>query len=91
MTASLPSVRLKELLGGNVVWKDKQGFIHACDGDYVHHGIRLIWTLCERDVPAGNAFMQRYEDKITCATCLMRLTPNAPLTGATTGGKDEHC
>lgn len=76
MTAMTPGVRFKELFGADVVWKDKQGFVHACDGDDVHPGIRLIWTLCERDVPADAAHLQREEDKITCATCLMQMTRN---------------
>ena len=57
----------------NIFWKDNQAFIHACEGAMVHPGVRLLWTLCERDVPADSAFHPEIGDKVTCATCLLRL------------------
>lgn len=57
-------------------WKDKEHFVHACEGANVHPGIRLIWTLCDRDVPENSAFIPESGDMVTCATCLVRLSPN---------------
>lgn len=50
-------------------WKDKQGFVHACEGGDVHRGVRLFWTKCQRDVPANEGFHPEHEDRVTCATC----------------------
>jgi hypothetical protein len=54
-----------------IYWRDKQDFVHACEGSEVHRGITLIWTLCERDVPA-NAAYKCDGDTVTCATCKVR-------------------
>ena len=51
-------------------WQDKQGFVHACEFGDPHPGVRLIWTLCQRDVPAGSAFLS--QEDVTCATCKAR-------------------
>ena len=45
--------------------------IHAVEGADVHPDIRLLWTLCEIDVPAGEAFISR-DAKITCEKCAAR-------------------
>lgn len=52
-------------------WKDKQDFVHVVAGSDVHPGVRLLWTLCERDVPANAAHTGH--DAITCATCRTRI------------------
>jgi hypothetical protein len=36
----------------------------------VHRGITLIWTLCERDVPANAAYKCDGDD-VTCSTCAL--------------------
>ena len=58
-------------------WKDAQGFVHACEGADVHPGVRLFWTLCQRDVPANAAHHPNVGDKITCATCAHAETQRA--------------
>lgn len=58
--------------GKSIFWKDKQGFVHNCEGADVHAGIRLLWTLCGRDVPANAAFHPKTDDIVTCATCVAR-------------------
>lgn len=50
-----------------VWWKDQQGVVHVCEGANVHPGVRLIWTLCGRDVPAGEAYTTA--DKSHASTC----------------------
>lgn len=45
------------------------GVIHQCEGAEVHRGIRLLWTLCEIDVPADTAFHPDGTDSVTCVKC----------------------
>lgn len=52
-------------------WQDKQGFIHAVEGSEVHPGVTLLWTLCERDVPANAAHTGH--DAVSCATCRINI------------------
>lgn len=55
-------------------WTDKTGLVHACEGADVHPGVRLLWTLCERDVPAGKAWHPKRGDHYEmCMTCTARL------------------
>jgi hypothetical protein len=53
-------------------YEDKAGVMHACEGADVHRGVRLIWTLCQRDVPANAAFLSF--EKATCEKCFAALT-----------------
>lgn len=46
-----------ELNGKPIRWTDKTGVTHICEGAEVHPNIRLIWTLCQRDVPANKAWL----------------------------------
>lgn len=68
-----------KLYGHDLRWEDKQKFIHACESSEVHPGVRLVWTLCERDVPANKAFTATGQpsnvtpEPVTCATCKMRM------------------
>lgn len=51
----------------HIRWQDKNGNVHAVEGSEVHPGIRLLWTVCEIDVPADTAFLG--EEAITCSAC----------------------
>lgn len=42
--------------------------IHLCESKEVHPGILLVWTLCEKDVPANKSF--RSDEVPTCPKCL---------------------
>jgi len=55
-----------------VLWEDKQGFVHACEGGELHPGVRVLWTLCERDVQGNSAYLANANSSITCATCKAR-------------------
>lgn len=64
-----------QLNGKDIRWTDPAGLTHFCAGADVHPGIRLIWTFCERDVPAGKAWLRQEESKTSyevCALCLHR-------------------
>lgn len=53
-----------------IYWTDTAATTHLCEGADVHPGVRLLWTLCHRDVPAGAALLPGDADKPTCAKCL---------------------
>lgn len=43
--------------GQNMRYTDKANRTHKVEGADVHRDVRLLWTKCERDVPAGEAFL----------------------------------
>lgn len=53
-----------------IFWTDMDGITHRCEGANVHPGIRLLWTDCKRDVPAGNAYLPGDWDGVTCPACI---------------------
>jgi len=53
-----------------IYWTDGKAITHICEGSECHHGVRLLWTLCQRDVPANSAFLPGDDDKVTCPKCL---------------------
>ena len=54
-------------------WTDKTGLTHVVEGADVHADVRLLWTLCERDVPADQAFLPATGDSFElCMTCMKR-------------------
>jgi hypothetical protein len=52
-----------------IFWRDKKGVVHACEGADVHRGVRLIWTLCKRDVPANASYTTDGPEFVTCDVC----------------------
>lgn len=54
--------------GQAIYYADKAGAVHLCEGAEVHPGVRLLWTLCGRDVPANGAY-QSPGEKFTCESC----------------------
>lgn len=52
-----------------IYWTDRKDVTHICEGADVHRDVRLLWTLCERDVPANTAFLPGDGDKPTCPKC----------------------
>lgn len=51
----------------NHLYEDKAGIIHACKGSEVHPEIYLVWTKCEKAVPANKSF--KSEETSTCEAC----------------------
>lgn len=60
-----------------ILWTDPAGVTHRCEGADVHPGIRLLWTDCERDVPANAAHLQVAGDPVTCPKCLACAAPES--------------
>jgi hypothetical protein len=55
--------------GNTIFWRDKKGVVHRCEGADVHRGVRLLWTLCKRDVPANAAYTTDGPEFVTCQAC----------------------
>lgn len=51
-----------------VLWTDPRGVTHECSGNEVHRGVVLIWTLCDRDVPANASIVS--DQGGDCPSCL---------------------
>lgn len=52
------------------IYYDDGAVIHSCEAAEVHPGIRLVWTHCERDVPANQGFTVKGEQPaVTCQKC----------------------
>lgn len=53
-----------------IVWNDDTQ-VHLCEKSEVHPGVVLVWTVCQRDVPANQAHYARPGmDAVTCPDCL---------------------
>ena len=50
-----------------LLYEDLNKIIHLCESSEVYKNITLIWTKCEKDVPANKAFLS--EEKATCQLC----------------------
>jgi hypothetical protein len=63
-----------------IIWRDRAGALHACEGADVHPGVRLFWTLCQKkDVPANSAWLaERPADTIDCPECLAETAKAEP-------------
>jgi hypothetical protein len=61
-------------LGGKpIFWTDRALVTHRCEGDDVHDRVRLIWTDCQRDVPANEAFIcGSGTTRVDCPKCLAK-------------------
>lgn len=65
----------REINGHSIRWSDKTGVVHVVEGAEMHPGVRLLWTLCRRDVPANKAWHPKAGDNYElCMTCNAALT-----------------
>ena len=53
----------------------EDGIVHACESGDVHDEVRLIWTLCHRDVPERRAV--ETDLIVTCPACRLQLALRA--------------
>lgn len=67
---SVMSDTFRKIKDRPILWTDADGVVHRCEGADVHPGVRLLWTGCNRDVPAGNAYLPGARDGVTCPTCI---------------------
>jgi hypothetical protein len=52
-----------------IIWTDDAGVSHKCEGSYIHEGVRLLWTLCGRDVPENAAYLRQEGETVSCVEC----------------------
>lgn len=67
----------RTISGNTIFWRDKKDVVHRCEGADVHRGVRLLWTLCKRDVPANAAYTTDGPEFVTCQAC--SATASSPL------------
>lgn len=67
-----------------IFWRGKV-HVHACEGADIHRDVRLIWTLCQRDVPANAAYLCDGE-QVDCPKCLAQLETNKNAAGVIADG-----
>jgi hypothetical protein len=51
---------------------DANGVVHACGYADVLDGIRLVWTMCDRDVPPNAAWTAESDGELTCTLCRIK-------------------
>jgi hypothetical protein len=60
--------------GKEMRWSDQRGLTHVVVGADIHQGVRVLWTLCDRDVPGGKAWLLEPGDAHElCMTCMRRM------------------
>ena len=91
----MSSVVFREIEGRPLVWRERSGRVHACEGTQLHEGITIFWTLCEVDVDGGAA-TAIVEPAISCPICRERMqqpgpsvVPDAGEAPAPTPGPEE--
>jgi hypothetical protein len=50
-------------------WTDDAGITHICESAAPLGHELLIWTLCDREVETGAAFVPSRHDEISCGKC----------------------
>lgn len=50
-------------------WADETGVIHICESAAPLSNELLVWTLCDREVESGKAFLPSRHDEVTCSKC----------------------
>ena len=64
------SETFRTISGLPIFYRTSDGTVHRCEGADVHPGVRLIWTLCKIDVPAGAAWIAPGGDPhVSCFRC----------------------
>lgn len=71
----------------NHLYQTKDGLLHLCDKTKAHPGIVLVWTKCEKDVPANASFES--EEDATCPKCVA--DSNAKSDGEREMGRASTC
>lgn len=56
--------------GRKILWTDDFGATHSCQRAEVEPGLFLIWTDCQKDVPANAAHLEERGELVTCSECL---------------------
>ena len=50
-------------------WTDDDGLVHICESAAPLYNELLVWTLCDREVESGAAFVPSRHDEVTCGKC----------------------
>jgi hypothetical protein len=52
-----------------VWWTDESGVTHICESPAPLNHELLVWTLCDREVETGTAFVPSSRDTVSCSKC----------------------
>jgi hypothetical protein len=63
-----------------IFWTDNTGSTRRCEGADIHRGVRMLWALCNQDVPADALFHPGDGNAVTCRKCLGAEAVPAPST-----------
>ncbi|RZN14773.1 hypothetical protein [Bradyrhizobium sp. Leo121] len=63
-----PATSFRTIDGLPLYWCDERDLVHTCEGADIHADVRLFWTLCGKDAPAG-AIYCRDDEAVTCRAC----------------------
>jgi hypothetical protein len=64
------------------IYFEDRKVIHACESGIIVPGVRLVWTKCDRDVPANAGFtVKGHAIEVTCQKCRAKTAErsSAPL------------
>jgi hypothetical protein len=50
-------------------WTDESGVTHICESPAPLSNELLIWTLCDREVESGAAFVPSADHAVSCSKC----------------------
>ena len=50
-------------------WTDEAGVVHICESAAPIGTELLVWTLCDREVETGAAFLPTRNDRVSCRKC----------------------
>lgn len=67
------SASFREIDGLKITWQEPRGFRHAVEGSKLFPGQKAYWTLCQRDVENGLAYLAEDYDEVTCVACRNKL------------------
>ena len=50
-------------------WTDDDGLVHICESTVPLSNELLVWTLCDREVESGAAYVPAKYNEVTCSKC----------------------
>lgn len=78
-------------------WTDETGVTHICESSAPLSNELLIWTLCDREVESGTAFVPSPDDAVSCSKCAAaegilqrRCAPSGDETLRSSGADRNH-
>ena len=84
----MSSVVFREIEGRPIVWRDRGGRVHACEGTQLHERVTIFRTLCEIGVD-GRVATASVDPAISCPICRERMQHPGPSVVPDDAGETE--